>query len=491
MVIGEVKRRRVSEDCSTRHCTVQYYIKTNDSVFKVCQKTLCDIYKITPRRVQILVDKIKFNKPMNDGRGTHENRPNKIPDENKDLVMSHVASFPLQENHYSRNESKKQCLSPDLGIEKMWNLFKEKYPYTQVTLHYYRDIFNTKFNLRFGVPRSDTCDLCDSLFIKMKSTDDPHKLRELQIESQLHHARADSAYTSLGNDKKTGEINKDTICLCVDLEQVLYCPTLTHGNVFYQRQLSCYNLCVHDEGNNTAMMFLWDETKGKRGSSEIASCILAFVTHNFTPLTNNKTRHLIIWSDRCTGQNNNWKMVALMQHLVINNYFITVDQKFMTTGHSFLPCDRDFALIERQKKHSMVYVPSQWVEVITASSDKFSVYVMSSEDFKDLSIVEKSLRTGTFRITHYVWLRITHDDPCTLQARVSHNILLPWTSHCVAKKAKGRRHVNLPPVKVSRFPRLYEGPLSIKKEKKADLMAMMPYVPAEFREFYTNINADD
>lgn len=77
-----------------------------------------------------------------------------IPHENKDLIKAHIASFPLQENHYSRNDSTKQCLSPDLSIEKMWKLFKEKYPDTQVTLHCYRDIFNTKFKLRFGVPRS-------------------------------------------------------------------------------------------------------------------------------------------------------------------------------------------------------------------------------------------------------------------------------------------------------------------------------------------------
>lgn len=124
----------------------------------------------------------------------------------------------------------------------------------------------------------------------------------------------------------------------------------------------------------------------------------------------------------------------------------------------------------------MIYVCSQWVEVITAYSKRFSVYVMYSEDNKNLSIDENSLKTGTFRITYYVWVRLKHDDPCTLQARPSHNTLQPWTRFCLARKAKGRKSVNLPPVKVSRFPRLYKGPLAIKKEKKADLMAMMSYV---------------
>lgn len=151
-MVGDVKRRRASENRSTRRFTMQYHLNINESLYTVCQKTLCDIYKKTPCRLQILQDKIMLKKPLNDARGTHDNRPNKIPDENKDLIKAHIASFPLQENHYSRNDITKQCLSPDLSIEKMWKLFKEKYPDTQVTLHCYRDIFDTKFKLRFGCP---------------------------------------------------------------------------------------------------------------------------------------------------------------------------------------------------------------------------------------------------------------------------------------------------------------------------------------------------
>lgn len=83
--------------------------------------------------------------------------------------------------------------------------------------------------------------------------------------------------------KKTdiARLNSSIVVLCVDLQQVLFCPTLTHSNTFYQRQLSNYNFAIHNE-------------------------------------------------------------------------------KFLSTGQSFSPCDRDFALIEKQKKKSKVLVPSQW-----------------------------------------------------------------------------------------------------------------------------------
>lgn len=141
-------------------------------------------------------------------------------------------------------------------------------------------------------------------------------------------------------------------------------------------------------------MFLWDETIAKRGSAEITSCVWAYVLHTLSPLPEGKTRNLIIWSDRCIGQNNNWKLIALMQHLIMKRYFTTVQQKFMTTGHSFLPCDRDCALIERKKKGANVYVPSKWLEVTANAAANFEVYLMTTEDFRNISLIEKSLRQG-------------------------------------------------------------------------------------------------
>lgn len=46
-------------------------------------------------------------------------------------------------------------------------------------------------------------------------------------------------------------------------------------------------------------------------------------------------------------------------------YFTEVDQKFLCSGHSFLLCDKDFALIERRKKvRHDVFLPTDWKYVI-------------------------------------------------------------------------------------------------------------------------------
>ena len=43
--------------------------------------------------------------------------------------------------------------------------------------------------------------------------------------------------------------------IAIDLEQVLSLPALTHGEMFYLRQLSCYNLGIHVGDNNKGTCF--------------------------------------------------------------------------------------------------------------------------------------------------------------------------------------------------------------------------------------------
>ena len=52
-------------------------------------------------------------------------------------------------------------------------------------------------------------------------------------------------------------------------------------------------------------MIYWHETSGRKGANEIASINLKYVRDNFTLLTQGEERELVIWSDRCAGQNNN------------------------------------------------------------------------------------------------------------------------------------------------------------------------------------------
>ena len=477
------QRRRVQEEISRRHCTVKY---TLDEV-QICKAALCYIFSITQRRVQYLINKLKYNADVYDQRGKHTNRPRKVAVSDYEKVCEHIKSFPHQENHYSRNNSSKKCLAAELNISKMHRLFLKKYPGSKISLRTYHDIFKSKFNLRFGLPRSDTCSYCDKLFIKLSSTDDANERRSVEIESKIHHMRAEAGYNTLKQDTEIAKINLNYIVLCTDLQQVLFCPTLTHSSIFYQRQFSTYNYAVHNMGEGKATMLLWHEAMANRGSTEIASALLLYITENFEPIEPGIDRKLVVWSDRCVGQNNNWKMITLLRLLLLEKYFTQVEQKFLTSGHSFLPCDRDFAIIERQKKTSSVYEPSQWADVIAKSKvrNPFKVIFMHQSFFKDFSSAEKGVwRDPNCKITQSLWIQITSDEINAIRMRKSHNIIQPWSSYSLKKRKTA------PDVSLSSVEEAYKEPLPVKKEKLKNLLDMCDYIPLKYISFYESLKSE-
>lgn len=306
--------------------------------------------------------------------------------------------------------------------------------------------------------------------------------------------RAEAAYAQLKEDQKTSQVNKNIVVLFTDLQQVLFCPNLTHSSVFYQRQYSSYNYAVHDGASGDACMMLWHEPVGQRGSTEIASCLLRYITELYKPLQFGEERKLVVWSDRCVGQNNNWRMVAMFQLLILSKYFTEINQKFLVSGHSFLPCDRDFSLIEKKKNTASVYCPFDWVEVLVTArpSNPFTVIYMDQSDFKDFSVAEQHMKkTGGLKITEYMWLQLHADDPTTVKVRKQHNILQPWQTFPLNKVKRGRQ-VHEPPsiANISQLLPAYSAPIPIKHQKKRDLMDMCQYLPVDKRSFYENLTSD-
>jgi hypothetical protein len=87
----------------------------------------------------------------------------------------------------------------------------------------------------------------------------------------------------------------------------------------------------------------------KRGVNDVGSFSLEYVKRNHRILGEGRERCLVVWSDRCKGQINNWPIPCLLQYLRHQNYFTSVIQRFLTSGHTFLPCDRLVALIQKHR----------------------------------------------------------------------------------------------------------------------------------------------
>jgi hypothetical protein len=90
----------------------------------------------------------------------------------------------------------------------------------------YRKILNEEFNLSFGYPRSDTCQLCDELKIAIPSVMPASKQDELHLQLSEYQLKASHGYQALREDTEKSKSDTDLLVITFDLQQNLPVPTL-------------------------------------------------------------------------------------------------------------------------------------------------------------------------------------------------------------------------------------------------------------------------
>lgn len=394
--------KKTKKNVSSRNFSFNYFVKVNGFDVKICKKEFISIDGLTSqKRLQLLQKQMSegLTTPKSDQRGKYLNRHNKISEEACQSAQDHINSIPKYTSHYSRYKNpNKVYIDHDLNISslyhdyyKPWCAEKNIIPISQDK---YRRIFCLEFNIGFKLPRSDTCKICDEFDVKIenfKGVQD--SLKQLQIEKELHLRRVEAMKNTLKDEIKWTS-SKDTYILSFDLQQALPVPSLTTGPAFYLRKAWVYNLGIHDCVNDKGYMYMWSENNGKRGSDEIASILLKhFKEREHLP------KNLIVYTDNCGGQNKNWVLVGLWKQLVVEGVFDSVEHRFLVVGHTHLPSDRDFAMIEKyKKKMKAVYEPADWYDAVRKCkrTNPFEVTVIKREDFFSFKILEeqkKSLRT--------------------------------------------------------------------------------------------------
>ena len=316
-----------------------------------------------------------------------------MPERVKDQIRLHIRRFPAYESHYGRSsgDPTRLYLSSDLSISKMYSLFIQDQRDNQqeeCEEWAYSNIFKTEFkNLRIMGLKSDTCDTCDRLASRIKDGTEDEIVR-LEAEREWHHQLGKlykimspiginshsysyictfgfiekDAYQAYSADKARAATDNEHVVLTVDLQQVLFTPGVQNNSSFYLRKLSNYNLCITNANDGSSTMNLWNEVQGNRGSNEVSSIIYKYVTGRFA--RDGLNRKLVIWFDRCVGQNNNTIVLSLMMKLVRQGYFSTMEQRFFVTGHSFNDCDRKFGMIEKKKRKTTLEIPSDIVNLV-------------------------------------------------------------------------------------------------------------------------------
>ncbi|KAK3924244.1 Histidine--tRNA ligase 1 [Frankliniella fusca] len=300
--------------------------------------------------------------------------------------------------------------------------------------------------------------------MSLKCENSIEQLEEIKAERDAHHAKSQQAYDSKKLDKK--KMNEQNIVASFDLQQVLYCPHLTCGKVFYKRQLSVYNLTVYDCFNKTGINHMWSEIDAGR---EVDVVVRLMFGSEFGSLVS-----------------------AVASHQSLE----TIDHKFLVPGHTHMECDRIHAQIEKRKKvtSNELHHPTNFydfVKTVEYMKKPLRVVEMKNHflDFASLLKVKskgplvmrsKNQDGALFSFSPVQWFRYQKCNPTTILYKHCHDEDAPFMELNLRRKGKlGTDSFN--PPQCDRTPR----PISM--EKKKDLLDLLPQVNHTYHNFYKGI----
>jgi len=199
--------------------------------------------------------------------------------------------------------------------------------------------------------------VCEIAKIKMKNAkSSPEKLL-LMAQQKIHRLRSKKFFELMRHK------SDDEICVCFDMEQNQPLPKLSVEEVFYSRQVWLYNLTVMINSSlhtiDGTHIFTWLETQSGRGANQVSSGVIHFLKwlDEEKSKVSGPPKTLRLFSDACSSQNKNSVMIGVLaMFLNTCHSFNKIQHFFPVRGHSYMPPDRVFGVIEKKmrKKESIV-----------------------------------------------------------------------------------------------------------------------------------------
>lgn len=206
------------------------------------------------------------------------------------------------------------------------NFKKGKDPKSVACEAIYRSIFWRNYHLSFHVPKKDQCAKCE----RYQYLDNGAHTTAEEEKRRQHLAKKDQARSEKAKDKERAKDEAGFKSVTFDLEKVLTTPCSEVSLLYYSRKLSVFNFTVYEQETATGYCYLWDESNGKRGSSEIGTCLYQYISSLPASI-----KHISFFSNTCGGQNRNQFVVTAMQQALHKNpHLQVVDQKFLVSGHT-------------------------------------------------------------------------------------------------------------------------------------------------------------
>jgi len=367
------KRHRGTPDTVRRKVSRSYFFVVDMKEVRVCKDMFLATLSIGDSWVKSAYSHVNLEEGevVPDKRGKHRKQECKVKVTQKMIkaVVDHVNSFPRVPAHYCRKVSKREYLERNLSINKMARAYvpwaqARKLP--KVGRRQYRGIVKKYLNIGFLNPKKDRCNLCS--IVQEKSS--PPLLQEKYKEQYAkHHNNWKKARKLRDDDKLKARKNPSIAVFSFDLQKPLQCPHSQMPALFYLEKLNIYNLTVFDVMKRLGYCVLWHEGIGKRGSAEIGSCILQYLTRE---IESGKT-DLRAYSDNCAGQNKNRYLFALYLYVAMRHK-VKITHTYFEAGHTQIETDSIHGRIEKSTELEEIFTFSDWIEKIKDVAEELPKY---------------------------------------------------------------------------------------------------------------------
>lgn len=493
--VTNVKQHRPGiDDAAMRVRSFKYNVLLRETKTEVCREAFFKLYDVTDKRIKRIRKLLLEGKSPRDKRGRHP-CSNKIGPNELLNIHEHISSFPVYKTHYTSDKNF-TYLSSELSVQKMYDLYKVKYPSTNTKYEFYNKYFNENFDLKFGKPQIDTCCFCEEKKVRIRS---PHlndtAKKVASAELMVHMRRAKKFTSALNESAKKSKENENILGLVFDYMQNVSLPKIPVQEIFYLRQLTVNVFCIFNTKTDLAHYYIYHEGQAHKGPDEVASFIVDYI-ENHVPST---VEELHLFSDNCPGQNKNHTLSKVCLSLTDTCKFKTIKQFFPLRGHSYNPCDRKFSTIKRPiRKCDRIYTPREVCELIANAEKKhpgtitpvetdmivgFSSWWPTHYKKNAISLETRHLPRNErqkFSISKYHYFEYSHEHKGVIK-----------TSEYI--RSGGFESVNTFILKKSELVSLSHqkayplGKIPMKKNKIDDLKKVLPYILEEHKDFFDEI----
>lgn len=186
-----VNKANNKKENSKRNIAIKYHVIGNHGqMIPVCQKTFLDALLVKKDRIKGIMSRFYKSGGSHPVEKRGGDRKSQKYATKRESVECFIEKLKCQESHYCRSKTQRLYLPAELNIRKLWRVYNAEHQNDlKVKQCFFRNIFNTFYNIGFGSPRTDVCSTCTSLQEQIKAESDTRKRHELMTNKRIHRLK--------------------------------------------------------------------------------------------------------------------------------------------------------------------------------------------------------------------------------------------------------------------------------------------------------------